>query len=263
MSRRGRPCGARTGRVVSAGARTPAGSANLLVRSASLAVSRIASLLACRTCPLCGAALGPVPGLLCGWCRARLYPNPRGAGVRIAGGGGRDRPGVLVHSPFLHAGSARELVIGLKFRGRRDLGRLAADLMTGAGSAPPDAGGSVIVPVPLCRARLRQRGYNQAEEIASALARAHGTRVSRCLSREDRPPQTGLSAALRRSNVRGAFRTGREAVPAGVPILLVDDVVTTGSTLDEAARFLEAAGGDVAGALTLTYRPEARGDIID
>lgn len=257
MSRRGRPCGARTGRAVSAGARTPAVSATPLIRFASLAVSRIASLLALRTCPLCGAALEPMPGPLCGWCSVRLYPNTRATVVR------GNRSGVLVHSPFLHAGSARELVIGLKFRGRRDLGRLAADLMTGAGSVPPDAGGWVIVPVPLCRARLRQRGYNQAEEIASALARAHGASVSRCLSREDRPPQTGLSAALRRSNVKGAFRNGRETVPAGVPILLVDDVVTTGSTLDEAASFLEAAGGDVAGALTLTYRPEARGDIID
>jgi len=244
---------------VPGGARSSTVSAHPLIRSLGLAVSRIASLLADRACRLCGAVLQSTPGPLCGWCVARLYPNTdRYAPVVL-----ENHSRVVVRSSFLHAGSARELVIGLKFRGRRELGRLAADLMTGAGTIPPDAAGCVIVPVPLCRTRLRQRGYNQAEEIGAALARAHGARMSRCLSREDRPPQTGLSAAMRRSNVRGAFGAGREAVPGGVPILLVDDVVTTGSTLSEAAAFLEAEGGDVAGALTLTYRPEARGYIID
>lgn len=174
--------------------------------------------------------------------------------------GGRGR--VLVESPFLHAGSARDLVLGLKYRGRRGLGRIAAALMAGAGRGAA-AAGCILVPMPLCPSRMRERGYNQAKEIAVPLARVTGAGISHCLSRVDRPPQAGLQAVERRENVRDTFRRGRERVPEGIPLILVDDVVTTGSTMEEAARFLSDAGGDVAGALTLTYRPEFRVDIID
>lgn len=167
-----------------------------------------------------------------------------------------------MESPLLHAGSARDLVLGLKYRGRRGLGRIAARLMAEAGSGFAVAG-CLLVPMPLCPSRMKERGYNQAAEIAAPLARLLGAGISDCLSRVDRPPQAGLQAVERRENVKGAFRGGRDRVPEGASLILVDDVVTTGSTLEEAARFLSDAGGDVAGALTLTYRPEFRVDIID
>jgi len=200
-----------------------------------------------------------MPDALCGWCSARLYPNEHpGVAVPLPG----ELGGILVESPFLHAGSARDLVLGLKYRGRRGLGRVAARLMAGAGISVP-VRGCVLVPMPLCPSRSRERGYNQASEIAAPLSRLLGAGISNCLSRVDRPPQAGLQAVERRENVRGTFRPGRERVPAGSALILVDDVVTTGSTVEEAVRFLAGAGGVVAGALTLTYRPEFRVDIID
>lgn len=217
--------------------------------------------MASSACPVCGRSSGfpGEPDALCAWCTARLYPNEHPAvAVPLPG----ERGSIVVVSPFLHAGSARDLVLGLKFRGRRGLGRVAALLMAdaGRGMASP---GCVLVPMPLCPSRMRERGYNQASEMAVPLARLLGAGISNCLSREDRPPQAGLQAVERRENVRAAFRPGRERIPTGAALILVDDVVTTGSTVGEAARILSDEGGVVSGALTLTYRPEFRVDIID
>ncbi len=89
--------------------------------------------------------------------------------------------------------------------------------------------------------RLRARGFNPASELARAIARPIGARLAvGALERvRDTPTQTGLDRAARRRNVRGAFRA-RAPLPAR--IWLVDDVVTTGSTLAEAARALRRAG---------------------
>jgi predicted amidophosphoribosyltransferase len=95
--------------------------------------------------------------------------------------------------------------------------------------------------VPQHPRRLRARGFSPAREVARVVARAAGARLSaRALLRtRDTPSQTGLARAARERNVRGAFRA-RASVPPRV--WLVDDVVTTGSTLAEAARALRGAG---------------------
>ncbi len=103
---------------------------------------------------------------------------------------------------------------------------------------------SVIVPVPLYPARQRERGYNQADLIARPLAKRLGLRLeSRLLIRtKPRPPQLLLSRSERWKSVRGAYAT-REALPVdNLRILLVDDVLTTGATLDSCARALKKAG---------------------
>lgn len=110
-----------------------------------------------------------------------------------------------------------------------------------AGRAPP--GASLVVPVPLHPARLRQRGFNPAALLARSLARAHGLPVApRALERvRDTPSQTGLDRRARARNVAGAFRVRPGArIPAHV--WLVDDVVTTGATLRAAALALGRAG---------------------
>jgi ComF family protein len=110
-----------------------------------------------------------------------------------------------------------------------------------AGRAP--LAPSLVVPVPLHPARLRQRGFNPAALLARALARAHGVPVApRALERvRDTPSQTGLDRRSRARNVVGAFRVRPGArIPARV--WLVDDVVTTGATLRAAARPLRRAG---------------------
>ncbi len=100
----------------------------------------------------------------------------------------------------------------------------------------------LIVPVPLSTARLRQRGFNQALEIARPLARALGAplEVSHIHRRRDTAPQASLPWKERTKNIRHAFEC--EIDLTGKTVLLVDDVMTTGATLDELARTLKAHG---------------------
>ena len=102
----------------------------------------------------------------------------------------------------------------------------------------------VIVPVPLDLARLRWRGFNQAAALAGVLAKRRGRPLRRmALSRcRATPPQVGLGEEERRRNIAGAFAVHDRAAVRGRTILLVDDVMTTGATVDECARTLRRAG---------------------
>jgi ComF family protein len=130
-----------------------------------------------------------------------------------------------------------------RFKFHRDLaaGRLMADLMAGAlACAPrPDA----LVPVPLHGRRLRQRGYDQALELARPLAAALALPVRADLLQRIRAtaPQSELDAGQRRRNLARAFTVADQAAPPA-HVALVDDVMTTGATLEAAARALTAAG---------------------
>jgi ComF family protein len=102
----------------------------------------------------------------------------------------------------------------------------------------------VIVPVPLHWRRRWQRGYNQSAELARGLASVLGLPCrARCLCRvRDTPVQSFLSPDARRDNVRGAFLAARAAHLRGAAVLLVDDVMTTGSTAHETSAALRRAG---------------------
>ncbi len=129
----------------------------------------------------------------------------------------------------------------------KDLGRLASESFADPRLAPALAGNWPLLPVPLHRKRLQHRHFNQAEEISRVLARHTGLPVVKALHRI-RPTehQTALTRAQRLENLRGAFtitRAGRrwiEESPGGA--VLVDDVLTTGSTVDECAKILRRAG---------------------
>ena len=137
---------------------------------------------------------------------------------------------------------ARELVLALKFRGRTPaaipLGRLLADALRGAGRP-----GDLVVPVPLSNARARERGHNQADDLAIVVARALDLpRDPRALvKRRHTHAQAALSRGRRHRNPRGAFRAVRARVE-GRCVLLVDDVVTTGATAAACGRALRRAG---------------------
>lgn len=129
-----------------------------------------------------------------------------------------------------------------------ELGRLAAESFEDPRLGVALAEGWPLVPVPIHRKRLRHRHFNQAEEIARALSAHTGLPVLKALSRaRQTETQTRLSRKQRMANLRGVFsltRSGRkwldQAPAAGV--VVVDDVLTTGSTVNECARTLRAAG---------------------
>ena len=111
----------------------------------------------------------------------------------------------------------------------------------------------LIIPVPLHVKRLRQRGFNQALELARVLFPAHRARIDPLVLARCRwtVPQTGLSGKARRQNLASAFRVNRPARVAGKTVLLVDDIFTTGTTLNECARVLRLAGALEVRAFTL------------
>jgi ComF family protein len=135
------------------------------------------------------------------------------------------------------------MVIALKFTARLDLAQFFGRLLASRVSAiPPPTAAAVVIPVPLAFERARQRGFNQSHHIARAFAVASDRRlvVDRLLRIRHTPPQQSLALKERRRNVRGAFAV--EGSLSGQHVFVVDDVMTTGSTLDEVARVLKQAG---------------------
>jgi predicted amidophosphoribosyltransferase len=148
---------------------------------------------------------------------------------------------------------ARRLVAGVKYRGWEGLAGVMAERMERVlvGLALPDA--PVLVPVPTTRARARARGYNQAERLAHHLGIRRGWPVRDLLVRKgEGPSQVGLPPRYRLSNVNSAFAvtSHRGPGPCSGPVLLVDDVLTTGATLSAASTALSAAGVERVFALT-------------
>ena len=152
-----------------------------------------------------------------------------------------------------YEGALKEVIHAFKYEGRRSLARPLGTLMRGAGRELLD-GASCAVPVPLHPWRRMQRGFNQAADLAAGL----DVPVMHALwRRRITPPQTGLAGAARRRNVRGAFRLSpfisSRAIGSRIldrVVVLVDDVTTTGATLDACARVLKDAGASEVRALT-------------
>jgi ComF family protein len=207
-------------------------------------------------CAACGAPLGrPTRAPLCEGCW--ILPRHAGpvcrCGFALPAGGaapcGRCRRGL---APFdagaslgPYEGGLRTLVHELKYHGRRRIAdRLAALLLAETQVQRLLDGNPLVVPVPLHPRRHRERGFNQAEIVARALARgARLTLETRVLvRRHDTPPQSGLSAAQRRRNVKDAFSTRRGRPVRGRPVVLVDDVFTTGATARACAAALRDQG---------------------
>lgn len=147
---------------------------------------------------------------------------------------------------------SRRLVLGLKHGDRTHVARAFGRWMHRAGSEIL-ADADLLVPVPLHWTRLFQRRYNQAALLARAIRSAGGPPVAAdWLVRRRRTPMQGrLGPAARERNVRSAFAVRPERSLAGKRVVIVDDVMTTGATVNECARVLKRAGAASVGVLTL------------
>jgi ComF family protein len=148
-------------------------------------------------------------------------------------------------APFLYEGCIMDAIHQIKYNGRTyitaSVGELAASF---AKERFKDTNGFLMMPVPLHPKRLKERGFNQSLILARAIAANLGTDIDFLSLRRMRytQPQTGLKKVERKRNVRGAF--GLEGRPdlKGKTVILVDDVATTGSTLNECAKVLKKGG---------------------
>ena len=149
-----------------------------------------------------------------------------------------------IRAPFLMEGAIRHAIHRLKYGNLRAiapiLGRLLADYMSSEGLS-----GDALVPVPLHPRRERQRGYNQAQQLAREAGRLLDIAVdSRLLSRvSNAPPQARSQSSIdRKANVRDSFSCPNPSRVEGRALILLDDVCTTGATLDACAIALKEAG---------------------
>jgi ComF family protein len=194
-------------------------------------------------CPDCRELMPPIGAPLCSVC-----------GIPFAGSGTDHVCGSCSTSPprydaaraaLAYEGASRDLIHAFKYRNKTHLRRPLAlltleSLSEFIRSRRPD----LILPVPLHRKKLSSRGFNQAVLLGEILSQRLEIPLDRRNLRRIRwtEPQVNLAASDRRENVRGAFAVQESALVTGRRVLLVDDVLTTGSTVEECGRVLKAAG---------------------
>jgi ComF family protein len=206
-------------------------------------------------CPRCRQGLRPVSDRRCATCLVRLADPSAPRGWRCAACRRRPPAWDRLLVGWLYEPPLREVVVGLKFGRLEYLGAaIGRELAARFGSEL--AACEAVVPMPLHWWRAWRRGYNQAELLARAVADAVERPLVRRLRRR-RPtrPQTGLDRATRQRNLAGAFCWRGAPATAHGHWLLVDDVLTTGATLESAARALRAAGASRITALLAAATP--------
>lgn len=244
-------------------------------RFAQAAARGLLDLVLPPTCISCGAIVGEAGGL-CGRCWGRLaligppvcdrmgtpFPYAPPGGLLLSPEALADPPAFdRARAAVLFGPVSRDLVHHLKYGDRLDLARPMARLMRQAATGLM-AEAEVIVPVPLHALRLWRRRFNQAALLARHLSVVSGVPAAMEGLRRTRATisQVNLTRAERRANVAGAFRVPKaaEGLVSGRRVLLVDDVFTTGATLDACARALRRAGAAHVDALTFARVVEHR-----
>jgi ComF family protein len=195
-------------------------------------------------CPECLESLVRITSPLCPSCGIPFVS--RVEEDHLCGDCIRKRPHFdALAAPFLYEGAIMDAVHQIKYNGRTYIARSVGEMATSlAKERFGDTKGFLMMPVPLHPKRLRERGFNQSLVIARAIASNLGTEVDFLSLRRIKytQPQTGLKKAERRRNVRGAFGLAGQPDLKGKTVMLVDDVATTGSTLNECAKVLKKSG---------------------
>jgi ComF family protein len=221
-------------------------------RICGMPLSEISRLPVCQDCL---DAMPAIAGGVCAVCGERLF-SP----YAFSNGQEEARCGLCrrIEPPFVRAAAygsyesgLRELIHLLKYGGVRPaanvLGRMLAEAIA---TVEPEFGADsvAVIPVPLHRTKLRQRGFNQAELIASSAMKlgSPGSRLRLCTGvlerKRDTASQIGLTGHQRRENLRGAFGVAQPELVKGREVLVVDDVYTTGATVSECSKVLRRAG---------------------
>jgi ComF family protein len=187
--------------------------------------------------PLCEPCLADLPWLPKAGCPICAQPNTTGD---ICGHCLKDPPAFIrAQAIFRYAFPVDRMIQQFKYREHLALAPLLGELLARQlKNDRPD----IWLPMPLHANRLKERGFNQAAEIARELSAQTGVPLQAgwATRMRDTPPQAGLKREARKKNLRGAFACRREVT--GLHVGIVDDVMTTGSTLDELAKTLKDAG---------------------
>ncbi|MGZ4872388.1 MAG: ComF family protein, partial [Candidatus Angelobacter sp.] len=192
---------------------------------------------------------GGKEGPLCGMCR-RAAPHFRRAAAYGA-----------------YEGALRDLIHLFKYQGTRPAGKLLGSLLNQAVTAMALRDSLIVVPVPLWSGKRNARGFNQAEAIARTFMDFQTSRsihldTSILVRTRETASQTGLTRHQRRANVRGAFAVLRPEKVKGRSILIVDDVMTTGTTAGECARVLRRAGAKEVFVATVARATKEAGSVL-
>ena len=210
-------------------------------------------LMQVHRCPSCRTGIQPIASPICTVC-GNMFRSRSGHDHLCGDCIRRPKPYRRARAAAVYAPGLVELVHCLKYGGRTKLAVPLGELLLCAfGRYWPCAGIDLIQPVPLHLTRLRQRGFNQAHLLIQAWKKVPKldivtdllVRVRRTVS------QTGLGRAERRRNIRRAFRVKKPHRVRGKRILLIDDILTTGATVEECARELLRSGAGQVDVLTL------------
>ena len=222
-------------------------------------------------CPACDAKAPHIEPPFCALCSQTFGQSVNGAEATMLSGPlscpyCRERPPRFdcAVSARRHDGMARDLIARFKYQGEHYLCRPLAGWMAAAlrddlrlRDWTTGSGGAALVPVPLHARRRRERGFNQAESLCRALARETGLPVWNALRRvRYTRTQTQLTRTERQQNLHDAVESAARfrAALAGTRVVLVDDVFTTGATVNECARALRRAGAAGVRVLTVARR---------
>lgn len=216
-------------------------------------VAKILHLLFPPKCAICGRIVREEDKLLCSDCKRELpYAT---AGQVLRGGGIYLR----CSSAFYYEGKLRKAFLRYKFQGKDFYGELFGGFTAKAAAEQLPGGWDLVTWAPLSKKRLRKRGYDQAKLLAEVVAKEFGLPLERTLVKvKHTKPQSGLKdSAARAKNAAGAYASVSGLSLEGKRVLLVDDILTTGSTMKECAKVLLSCGaGQVDCAVLARHRSE-------